>query len=582
MAEKSLVTRHGEPQSLGDPYASTIDSGSKSYTQSVDLNNAPPAIRRGMKRRAASAVTTDAVAQTFFSPFRTRPSLEAPTKRVDLNEWYRYYAKHDPVVGTAVELHAYFPLSKFDLEHEDARLMDLFKDEADALELDALLPRIGLEHWLVGEAFPFGFLDDPKDPARFERFILLDPDKIKINRHPFAQGRHNRDYVIRLQPDGDLKKIVQNGPNNPHTGELYRNIPQDIIDYVRANKTIPLHPLQVSHFKREGNPFNVRGESIISRVLQDLMYLDKLRDAQYHIADRHVVPTELYLVGESGNEADEAELQDFQNVLAQTWTSFNRAIVWHHALKAEWLGASGKILPLSQEYEYIEKRILSGLMMNRAFLEGSGPTFANASIALDILIARYMEYRDKIERWLVKAIFEPICKMNSIYKPKESELAHRIRVRDPYKKPWTPDISWSRPTLRDDAFKIALYERLVHSLMLPRDELYKLLNKNPKQMREQLMSQRRQDEIDRQQGLAAPTMPGMGGGMGMGMGLPTAMPGMMPGMGGGMGMGGLPGGLPMGGMGGAPGLPTPGMAGGAGGAGMRPPVSSAPAPTMPR
>ncbi len=982
--QETLVTRRGEPQHFG-----STPSGGRSYD--VDQAQVPDLIKAGMRRRAqltsgVGDVSFEGVTGSFFSPFRIRPSLEAPTKRVDLNEWFRYYAAHDPVVGTAIELHAYFPLSKFEIEHDDSALAELFNDEKELLELEDLLPQMGLEWWLVGEAFPFGFLDDPDDPSRFERFILLDPDKIRINRHPLAQGKNNRDYIIRMQPDADLKKIVQNGPNDPHTGELYRNIPNDIIDYVKTGKTIPLHPLQVSHFKRVTNPFNVRGQSLLSRVLQDLMLLDKYRDAQWAIADRHITPTEYYLIGEPGYPADDAELQAFRDVLTAGWTQYNRAYVWHHAVNIQIHGANGKILPLSSEYDYLEKRILSGLMMNKAFLTGEGPclredhdilteqgwmpiagvpdgtrlmtynkdtgeaelqhfvnrivqdydgdlvhfetnkidcvvtpnhrmlakpkrvrtkqghdlhydaqtlpdgsiecvicgtpfkrthqtgrppkvcspdcgrqrgklngqvqeeyygdwevipasdiktkakfpvraqwngdnsrgfplavdvgngnkvelrtylrfagwyasegwanekriganqtthqdgfeafcedmkafeqqagirfcesdsvlasgstrrtfislagsgavaqyftefwgrgshnkripswvkalppdylrelldtmvlgdgscrpvrkdqdeeddrqyfgyytvseqladdvqeiawkvgfspritvqkasedrksdkycvywseadrygvepllnrndqiksiphngkvycyqvpneflvvrrngkmlivgnTYANASVAMDVLITRYMEYRDKIERWLTKAVFEPLCRMNNIYKPTEAELSHRIRIRNPLKRPWTPRISWARPTLRDDTFKIQLYERLANQLMLPRNELYRALNKNPKQIRAELLEQRRQDEADRSAGGQPPGAPPTG------MGLPTGIPG---GGGGLMGPGGRPMGLPNALPQGAPQLPIPGTAGplAGGPAGMKPPESSQPLPQM--
>lgn len=325
--QATVVQRRHEPVAS----SSTIAPGQVRGEIEVD-----GPLKQAMKRRASGV---SAVQQQFFSPFRIRPSLETPTKRVDLNEWYRYYFKHDPYVGTAIELHATYPLCDFELDHEDEALKKEFNEVKENLNLVDFLRRMGTEYWIVGEAFPFGFLDDPSDPSQWERFILLDPDKIKINKHPMAVGKHNRDYFIRLEPDADLKKIVDHGPSHPNTGPLYRNIPSDVIDAVKKGISIPLHPLQASHFKREVNAFNVRGESIISRVLQDLMYLDKLRDAQYAIADRHVTPKEFYMIGEPGDPADEAELADFENILQQTYFSPNTAVIYHHALKVQWEGA---------------------------------------------------------------------------------------------------------------------------------------------------------------------------------------------------------------------------------------------------
>ena len=504
-------------------------------------------LKAAMKKRAQSGVS--AIQQQFFSPFRIRPSLETPTKRVDLNEWYRYYFKHDPYVGTAIELHATYPLCDFELDHEDSSLKREFNEVTEQLDLVSLLQRMGLEYWVVGECFPFGFLDDPNDPRQWERFILLDPDKIKINKHPMAVGRHNRDYFIRLEPDADLKKIVDHGPNHPNTGPLYRNIPMDVIAAVKSGQSIPLHPLQASHFKREVNAFNVRGESIISRILQDLMYLDKLRDAQYAIADRHVTPKEFYMIGEPGDPADQAELSDFENILQQTYFSPNTAVIYHHALKIQWEGASGRILPLKPEFDLIEKRLLAGLMMSSAFLHGEGPTYANATVALDVLIARYMDYRKKLERWVIGHVFDPICRMNDIYKPTDAELKHRIKVKKK-KMPWVPKMQWERGSMRDDQFKTNLTKELVTAGLLPREDLYRIINKRSAQVEEELQDQAERDKEKQKKGIPIPGQPQMAGGGGAG-GLPAP-----PGGGGG---GPPPGaGLPKGGLPpGAPKIPGP-------------------------
>lgn len=523
-----------------------------SFDKTDDIGLVPSDPRHlAMKKRAQ--VGQVQIQSQFFSPFRIRPSLETPTKRVDLNEWYRYYFKHDPYVGTSLELHATYPLSDWELEHEDKELTRIFNDEKEHLGLEQFISKMALEYYVVGEAFPFGFLDDPAKPARWERFILLDPDKIKINKHPLAVGKHNRDYFIRLEPDADLKKIVDNGPNHPNTGPLYRNIPLDLIQAVKSGQSIPLHPLQVSHFKREVNPFNVRGESIISRILQDLMYLDKIRDGQWAVIDRHIYPKEFYMIGESGNEADEAELQAFNDVLQSTYYQPNPAIIWHHALKVQIEGATGKVLPLAPEFDFVEKRLIAGLMMSKAYLHGEGPTFANASVALDVLIARYMKFRKDLEKWVMQSVFDPFCRMNQIYAPTDAEISHRIRTKTHVKKPWVPRMRWERGALRDDQFKIGLFKELVDKGLLPRIDLYRIINKNPNQVVRELERQQKDDMEAAKAGKPIPGQPAMAGG---GPGLPAPMP--KPGGGGPPPDLGPPKGLPPG----APKLPIPGGAGG--------------------
>lgn len=458
-----------------------------------------------MKRRAQTGVTADRVFDTFFSPFRTRSSVEQPTKRKDLNEWYRFYFKHHPTVGTALELHTEFPLSGFHLEHEDKQVEQFFNDIKEDLNLEQFVMKAGLEWWVVGEFFPFVFVDDVNDPTRWEQIILLDPDYVKINTHPFVRGDKN--FVISLKPDADLKKIVNNGANSKETGDLYKALPSDIIDAVKSNKDIMLPQVQVSHVKRSHNPFNVRGESIIARVIHTLMYEAKLKDAQYTIADRHVTPKEFYMIGEPGDPADQLEIENFRSLLATTWTNPNQAIIWHHALRIQWEGASGRILPLQGEFDQIQRDLMNGLGISEAFLNGTGPTYSNASVALDVLIGRYIVFRETIERWLQQAIFAPICKMHGIYKKTDAELEHRFKIKNDREKYDLPKVIWTKTNLRDDNQKIALYERLVEKQFIPTEMLLKLVNINPNVAKQGLKRQREEQEKTPLKSLGLPAAP---------------------------------------------------------------------------
>lgn len=473
------------------------------------LSGYPEHIAKGikdkMKRRAQSGVTSDRVFDSFFSPFRTRSSVEQPTKRKDLNEWYRFYFKHHPTVGTALELHTEFPLSGFHLEHEDKQVEQFFNDIKDDLNLEQFVLKAGLEWWVVGEFFPFAFVDDVNDPTRFDQLILLDPDYVKINTHQFVRGE--KPFVISLKPDADLKKIVNNGANSKETGDLYTSLPADIIDAVKNSKDIMLPQVQVSHVKRGQNPFNVRGESVIARVIHTLMYEAKLKDAQYTVADRHVSPHEFYMIGEPGDPADQAEIENFRALLDITHTNPNQAIIWHHALRIQWEGANGRILPLQAEFDQIQRDLLNGLGISEAFLNGTGPTYANASVALDVLIGRYIVFRETMERWIQQAIFAPICKMHKIYKRTDAELEHRFHIKDNREKCDLPKVIWTKTNLRDDNQKIALYERLVEKNFIPAEMLLKLVNINPNVAKQGLKREREEKEKNPLKSLGLPTAP---------------------------------------------------------------------------
>ncbi|HWY34941.1 MAG TPA: hypothetical protein VNX68_09860, partial [Nitrosopumilaceae archaeon] len=152
----------------------------------VNLSDLPPDISKKIERKGRAAfgqmsggASTSNVFNTFFSPFRIRPSVETPTKRQDLNQWYRAYAKYDPMVGMAIQLHSEFPLSNFEIDHEDSTVREFFNQVKEDLGLAQFIVNMAQEYYTVGEAFPFGMMDSADKPQMWERFILLDPDYVR-------------------------------------------------------------------------------------------------------------------------------------------------------------------------------------------------------------------------------------------------------------------------------------------------------------------------------------------------------------------------------------------------------------------
>jgi hypothetical protein len=209
------------------------------------------------------------------------------------------------------------------------------------------------------------------------------------------------------------------------------------------------------------------------------MYKDKLRSAQYAIADRHVTPKEFYLIGETGDPASSDEISAFRDVLTSTWNQPNQAIVYHHALRIEMIGSSGKILPLQAEFDDIEKQVLAGLMSSRAFIHGEGPSYSSSAVALDVLISRYIFFRQRLENWINKCVFAPIMRLYGMYKPNYSELTNRYRIKQHNRPLWLPTITWERNNLRDDVQRGQLLQGLYDKGLIPAGMLLKYFNIDP-------------------------------------------------------------------------------------------------------
>lgn len=477
--------------------------------------------KQGMMR-AANSFSIDRVFDVPHNPFRSRLAIETPQNLVELYQRFRYYAQREPLVGTALELHTEFPLSQFQLVHEDPVLREDFNDLSEHLDLFEFLLDAVFEYWCLGEFFSFGIFDDPKNPQIFEKFILLNPVNMEIMSSPITDGRG--DKIFRLRLDRSIQDIIKNGPGHEKTGELYKRIPQDIIDSVKSGDgTMQLPESQTAHFKRKGNYFKVRGESILYRIIHLLNYRDKMRDSQYSIVDRNGCPREVWKIGETDSVATDEELAAFSSMLSASYMDPSQAIVWHHAVQVEVLGGSDKLMPLRQELDGVESEMLTGLMLNKGFLDSSYGAYANMSVSLDVLIARYMTLRTRIEKWIRDAVFAPVCRLQNIYKPTQAELAHRIRIKNADKRPWTPTVHWDKQELRDNNQKVnllmTLREKLGKPAGIPRDMIYQAMNINPASVKEMLRREKKEDQINNAVNIGgSPGGPTAGGGMSVDLG----------------------------------------------------------------
>jgi hypothetical protein len=275
-----------------------------------------------MKRHAQTGgADVNRVAQWRYDPFNQSTNLDIPTDYAKRNAYKRYFFKTNPIVGSAIELHSEFPLSDFHLEHEDEAIEEFLNDMLFESNFMEYLLMASVEYWLIGEFNLFSFYDDAENPSSYTGFSLLDPSKLSIVSNPLIQGVQKE--VAHLQLDPVIDKIVEQGPNHPVTGVLYRNLPSDIIYYSKAKQPMPLSPLQVCRMKR-GQALQVRGESALERIFPLLMYKDKLRAAQSSIADRHITPIELWKIGETNDPADNEELENFRDVLNNTYYDINK------------------------------------------------------------------------------------------------------------------------------------------------------------------------------------------------------------------------------------------------------------------
>ena len=493
---------------MGKIITSNLDGEFKKSKKGYDPTKdptIPKAVKENFERikdgRSVQAVAqTSRVVEPFYQPFIQRTTIEIPKNYKTLNRFKRYFYHNEPLVGAACELHAEFPLSTFEVTHEDKMLRDEFQGLSEDLNLFEFLLDMLLEYWVIGEAFPFGFFDDPDKPQTWKKFILLNPDFMEVTHASLATP--GRDTALFMDFDDTIKGIVNDGGKDEKKKIIYDALPPDIIECVKQSKSYFIPSEQCVHFKRGTSYFNLRGVSIIERCLKWLFYRDKLREAQYAIADRHITPKEFYLIGDSQREATPEELNNFYNLLQATWSQPNTAIVWHHALKIQWEGASGRVLPLQPEFQYVDKQLAIALLINEGIVTADKQPYASTSVALDVMIQRYMTVRMRIEKFLKDFVFSTVCRLNKIVKRSTSELKYHIRLNSPDRDLWLPDVRWSKQNLRDDLPKLQFVKQLVDGGLLPKSHLYMGLDLDPEEVEAKLAEEKGKVKSETQEGSA--------------------------------------------------------------------------------
>lgn len=356
-----------------------------------------------------------------------------------LNRWIRYYDRFEPWIGNAIDMHAEVPLSRFTLTGiDDVSIQREYEEVVDELDLYQRLLEITREYWLLGEVFPFAHWNDGW--LAFDQLAILNPDYVTVNASPLVHGQM---VQFEMEPDDATIAIVKS--NEPRDLEIRDLLDPVVIEAVESGTNIPLDPFSVSHVARKASPYDLRGTSIILRCLKDLLYEDKLREAQMAIADRLITPLQVFRLGDPKGDwlPDQGQIDEMASLLAQGRDDPNFALVGHFGLQVEYIGATGKVLPVVPEFNFVRDRILAALFTNKAMMEGTGPTYANASVAFEILQLRYMALRGLLEVFVQQKIFRPMAEARQYYTPlTRAEQEHGIRPSRYERTLTIPNINW--------------------------------------------------------------------------------------------------------------------------------------------
>ena len=396
--------------------------GNLAMSSLINKDELPKNIQQKMTRNAKRTVRANSAEitignPTFYQPLFQSTNLLLPRDRRERNEWCRHFYRTEPIVATALDLHTEFPISDLNNVCSDPYIKKFFDYLAfEKLDMVNLLLEIGLEYWKLGDVFPFGQFNESE--GLWEGFTLLNPDYVNVNASIFA-----KEQQIELIPDDQVTNIIAGGPSGQF-GDLYRQFPEDIVIAVKQGKNISLDSRLVSHIAHKASPYESWGLPLMMRCFKTLIYKDKLRQAQDAIANRHIMPLRVAKIGTPGEPMPtQDDIDAFRDILAAGEDDPNFFLVYHYGLSFDYVGSTGKILPLNTEFDFIQNELMTGLGITQAMLNGDGSTYSTAQVGAEALARRYASYRLRLESWIRKKVYRPISEVQGFYKPKNGTIA---------------------------------------------------------------------------------------------------------------------------------------------------------------
>jgi hypothetical protein len=306
-----------------------------------------------------------------------------PKDRIDeINKRLRHYYETDPVVASAIDMHTSFPLSDFYLECENKENQDYWNDFKDRVGLLELLRNMVHDYWLLGESVALPVWDEYN--FEFSHFNQYPPENVEIIQSYVTPAKH-----FLLKPDPKLAEKIKSGSALDQT--LVRMMDPAYVESLQEGRPYLMgDDAKVMYLARQTTKYRNRGVSLLSRVLKDLLYKDKLRLLQLTFVDRHMFP-----------------------------------IIYHFGLQVDYVGTKDKIWNLIPEFDWVAKQVMAGLFVNEEIIHGGMPSAVRDTVNMRTLQYRYLDVREKIERMLVTHIFLPIARARGFYRKGKEAVAKK-------------------------------------------------------------------------------------------------------------------------------------------------------------
>jgi hypothetical protein len=465
-----------------------------------------------------NAGSMEGVGGNFYSPELSTDFLELPQSLHEQWNYYRFFYRSEPFVGQAVDLHTELPISKVRIGMAKANNRDLAVKATRFCErwaqrvnlLDRLLcithernligvvniwcedaneemPRDvreeevrtlsedgeAIEDWQVrGDADDRAVAWLKKNYKGWTSVRVLPPEQIKMQSFNFTDER-----IFELIPDSKTKAIIEKYQQGDKDAKrIVESMPVDVVKAVVEGSNIPLNtdPMAGSYIYclvNRKSDYDPQGRSILERCMRILVYRDKLRQAQTSIASRHMTPIRIVY----GEDLDIADVEALREQVDMALQDPDYSIIANFEIRWEEMGADGRLLDLSSEYDLTDRQLYAGLGVTEGLLSGES-SYSGDRINLEVINTRYMLLREQLQDFVEKHLFEPMCARMGFIEEDEDGEEHTI----------VPTLSFTRLALRDNRDTFDALYNLYTKGSLDVDTILELLNLDPVAVRERI------------------------------------------------------------------------------------------------
>lgn len=349
-----------------------------------------------------------------------------PQDRITAARWWRLFYKHDPIIGTAIDLYSEVTMSTFDLIVEDdpsSEIKDTLAYMCESVDILDKLKSMIREYLVIGETIPHCFFDT--DSNIWNYIALHNPDYMDVKDVVLA----NMPPILNYIPDQDTKALLSDG--SPESREFRKRLPAEFVSKVLAGQKIRMNPVNCTFIPRKLHPYQTRGTSLLSRMFRILMVEDAVYNSTIATYRRSAGALKVAKLGSESlgwipNPSQEAKILDMltkAEIDPQAWCVFN----W--AVNFEIVGAAERAITIKQEQQIIDGIKLTALGLSKGFISGDA-NYASSKAGLQVFLRRLLSLRQFIESvWLYPKFFRPICEINGWTKAATSEISHRYRIK---------------------------------------------------------------------------------------------------------------------------------------------------------